>query len=95
MISVKNLFDNDDVKIIDRKGNISVVEFQRDVSVNKLTAMSEYFAAKMNVKRRQVVIQLQGDEYVTSAGAMQWMAGNIESKTNVKGVGDLLGKAIK
>ena len=26
MISVKNLFDNDDVKIIDRKGNISVVE---------------------------------------------------------------------
>ena len=86
MISVKNLFDNDDVKIIDRKGNISVVEFQRDVSVNKLTAMSEYFAAKMNVRRRQVVIQLQGDEYVTSAGAMQWMAGNIESKTNVKGV---------
>ena len=52
MISVRNLFDNDDVKIIDRKGNISVVEFQRDVSVNKLTAMSEYFAAKMNVRRR-------------------------------------------
>ena len=52
MISVKNLFDNDDVKIIDRKGNISVVEFQRDVSVNKLTAMSEYFAAKMNVKKK-------------------------------------------
>ena len=95
MISVKNLFDNDDVKIIERKGNISVVEYQRDVSVNKLTAMSEYFAAKMNVKRRQVLIQLQGDEYVTSAGAMQWMAGNIESKTNVKGVGDFLGKAIK
>ena len=95
MISVRNLFDNDDVKIIDRKGNISVVEFQRDVSVNKLTAMSEYFAAKMNVRRRQVVIQLQGDEYVTSAGAMQWMAGNIESKTNVKGVGDFIGKAIK
>ena len=95
MISVKNLFDNDDVKIIERKGNISVVEFQRDVSVNKLTAMSEYFAAKMNVRRRQVVIQLQGDEYVTSAGAMQWMAGNIESKTNVKGVGDLFSKAVR
>ena len=95
MISVKNLFDNDDVKIIERKGNIAVIEFQRDVSVNKITAMSEYYAAKMNVRRRQVVIQLQGDEYITSAGAMQWMAGNIESKTNVKGVGDFLGKAIK
>ena len=66
-----------------------------DASVNKLTAMSEYYAAKMNVRRRQVVIQLQGDEYVTSAGAMQWMAGNIESKTNIKGVGDFIGKAIK
>ena len=32
---------------------------------------------------------------MTSSGAMQWMAGNIESKTNVKGVGDFLGKAIK
>lgn len=95
MISVKNLFDNDDVKIIERKGNIAVLEFQRDVSVNKASAMAEYFAAKMNVRRRQVVIQMQGDEYITSAGAMQWIAGNIETKSNVKGVGDFIGKAIK
>ena len=95
MITIKNLFDNDDVKIIEKKRNISVLEYQRDVSVNKLTAMSEYYAAKMNVRRRQVVIQLNGDEYLTSSGALQWMAGNIESKTNVKGVGDFLGKAIK
>lgn len=95
MITIKNLFDNDDVKIIEKKGNISVLEYQRDVSVNKLTAMSEYYASKMNVRRRQVVIQLNGDEYITSSGALQWMAGNIESKTNVKGVGDFLGKAIK
>lgn len=95
MITIKNLFDNDDVKIIEKKGNISVLEYQRDVSVNKLTAMSEYYAAKMNVRRRQIVIQLNGDEYLTSSGALQWMAGNIESKTNVKGVGDFLGKAIK
>lgn len=95
MITIKNLFDNDDVKIIEKKGNISVLEYQRDVSVNKLTAMSEYYASKMNVRRRQVVIQLNGDEYITSSGALQWMAGNIESKTNIKGVGDFLGKAIK
>lgn len=88
MITIKNLFDNDDVKIIEKKGNISVLEYQRDVSVNKFTAMSEYYASKMNVRRRQVVIQLNGDEYITSSGALQWMAGNIESKTNIKGVGD-------
>ena len=95
MISVKNLFDNDDVKIIERIGNISVIEQQRDLSVNKVTAMSEYYASKMNVRRRQVIIKMQDDEYITSSGAMQWMAGNIESKTNIKGVGDFLGKAIK
>ena len=95
MISVKNLFDNDDVKIIERIGNISVIEYQRDLSVNKVTAMSEYYASKMNVRRRQVIIKMQDDEYITSSGAMQWMAGNIEAKTNIKGVGDFLGKAIK
>ena len=57
--------------------------------------MSEYYASKMNVRRRQVIIKMQDDEYITSSGAMQWMAGNIESKTNIKGVGDFLGKAIK
>ena len=95
MISVKNLFDNDDVKIIERIGNISVIEYQRDLSVNKVTAMSEYFAAKMNVRRRQVVIQLQGDEYVTSAGAMQWMAGSVGATTGIKGVGDFASKIFK
>ena len=95
MVKIRNLFENDDVKITEKKGNIAVVEFQRDVSVNKMTAMSEYYAAKMNVKRRQVVIQLQGDEYITSAGAMQWVAGKVEASTNVKGIGDFLGKAIK
>ena len=95
MFNIKNLFDNDDVNVIEKKGNISVLEFKRDVSVNKYTAMSEYYASKMNVRRRQVVIELNGDEYVTSAGAMQWMAGNIESKSNVKGIGDFFGKAIK
>ena len=57
--------------------------------------MSEYFAAKMNVKRRQALIQLNNSEFITSAGAMQWIAGNIEAKTDVKGVGDFLGKALK
>ena len=32
MISVNNLFDNDDVKIIEEKGNISVIEFQKETA---------------------------------------------------------------
>ena len=65
------------------------------MSVNKYTAMDEYFAAEMNIKRRQTLIELRNSEFVTSAGAMQWTVGNVESKTDVKGVGDFLGKAIK
>lgn len=95
MVSIKNLFENDDVRTIEKKDNISVIEFQRDVSVNKMTAMYEYYSSKMNVKRRQVLIELNNSEFVTSAGAMQWLVGNIESKTDVKGVGDFLEKAIK
>ena len=95
MISIKNLFENDDVKVIERRENISVIEYQRDVSVNKSSAINEYFASKMNVRRRQVLIELNNSEFITSAGAMQYAAGNIESKTNVKGVGDFIGKAIK
>ena len=91
MVSIKNLFENDDVRTIEKRENISVIEFQRDVSVNKLTAINEYFAAKMNVRRRQVLIELNNSEFITSAGAMQWLVGNIESKTDVKGVGDFLG----
>lgn len=95
MVTIKNLFENDDVKTIEKRDNISVIEFQRDVSVNKFTAINEYYASKMNVKRRQVLIELNNSEFITSAGAMQWTVGNVESKTDLKGVGDFLGKAIK
>jgi len=95
MVTIKNLFDNDDVKIVEEQGEIRVIEYQKDLSVNKVTAMSEYFASKMNVKRRQAIIQMNNSEYITSAGAMQWITGNISSKTDIKGVGDFFGKAIK
>ena len=78
MVSIKNLFENDDVKTIEKRDNITVIEFQRDVSVNKYTAMDEYFAAEMNIKRRQTLIELRNSEFVTSAGAMQWTVGNVE-----------------
>ncbi len=49
----------------------------------------------MNIRKRQVLIQLEDDEYILSAGAMQWMLGNVQAVADVKGVGDFIGKAIK
>src|SRR5699024_352965 len=59
-------------------------------------AMEEYFMAKMDVRRKQILCTLDGSEGVTvQAGAMQWMAGNIQATTGVKGAGDLFGKLAK
>lgn len=52
--------------------------------------------SKMNVKRRQVVIDIDSNHSaIIQAGAMQWMAGNVQATSGVKGIGDLFGKAIK
>lgn len=95
MYQIKNFLDNDDIRVAEEKGNIKIVEYLRDLSVNPATAITQYYAAQMNVRKRQALIELKGDEYVTSAGAMQWMLGNVESVTDVKGVGDFIGKALK
>ena len=52
--------------------------------------------SKMNVRRRQVVIDISREHSaVIQAGAMQWMGGNVQATSGVKGLGDLFGKAIK
>lgn len=96
MYNIKNLFDNDDVRIADERAGMKVIEYKRDLSVMPSSAETSYFAAKMNVRKRQLVIELDGsEEYTLSSGAMQWMVGDVQAAADVKGVGDFLGKAIK
>ncbi len=95
MFSISNFFDNDDVKTIAQLGAFWVVEYQRDLSVTQVDAMSAYFSSKMNVRRRQVVCDVGKSNVTVQAGAMQWTVGNVNATTGVKGVGDLLGKAIR
>ena len=94
MYKIKNYFDNDDVKIIAQKGPFSVVEYQRDLSVTPATATVAYFSNMMNVRKRQVICNVQNG-ITLQAGAMQWMVGNVNSTTGVKGVGDFLSKAVR
>ena len=49
----------------------------------------------MNVRRRQVICDLKKANITLQAGAMQWMVGNVNATTGIKGVGDLFGKAIR
>ena len=95
MYQIKNFFDNDDVKVIDSLGAFSVVEYQRDLSVLPQNAMTAYYLSQMNVRKRQVVCNLEKANVTVQAGAMQWTVGNVNATTGLKGVGDFLGKAMR
>ena len=92
---IENL-QNENRKYAKSIENFHVLEYVQDASVSPMNAMNEYFMSKMNVRRRQVVIDIDKDHSaVIQAGAMQWMGGNVQATSGVKGIGDFLGKALK
>jgi uncharacterized protein (AIM24 family) len=94
MVTCKNLYDNKNIGVVEERGGIKVLEYKKDLSVNATNAMSSYFASQMNVRRRQVLIELKDNAYTISAGAMQWTSGAVSMVADVKGLGDLFGKAL-
>ena len=95
MYQIKNFTDNDDMKVIDSLGAFSVIEYQRDLSVLPQTAMTAYYCNQMNVRKRQVVVDVAKSNVTVQAGAMQWTVGNVNATTGLKGMGDFLGKAMR
>ena len=95
MYTIKNFTDNDDINIIAQAGAFTVIEYKRDLSVTPQTAATAFFSAHMNVRKRQVICDLKKANITTQAGAMQWMLGDVNATTGVKGVGDFFGKAVR
>lgn len=95
MYQIKNLLENDDIRVLTELGPFTVIEYLRDLSVSPANAATTYFASEMNVRRRQVICDLKKANITLQAGAMQWMVGNVNATTGIKGVGDLFGKAIR
>ncbi len=94
-IEIKGL-ENEQRKIVDTLDNFSVLEYEKDPSVAPGNAIDQYYMGLMGVRKRHVVIKIDGGHAATvQAGAMQWMAGNVYSTTGIKGVGDMLGKLVK
>lgn len=94
MVTCKNLYENKNIEVVAARGDVKVLEYKKDLSVNSTNAMASYFASEMNVRKRQVLIELKGSAYTISAGAMQWTSGTVTMAADVKGFGDLLGKAL-
>lgn len=96
MYRINNLANEKSHVVTERKGVFSILEHTTDYSVAPDNAMNEYFMSRMNVKRRQVIAQLDGKVgLILQAGAMQWTVGNLQATTGIKGVGDFLGKMVK
>lgn len=58
MYKINNFLDNDGVKVLDKLGAFSVIDYQRDLSVTPETDITAYFSAQMNVRKRQLLCDL-------------------------------------
>jgi len=95
MYKLNNFLTNDDIVVLDSKGPFKIIEYKRDLSVTPYNAATAFFAEQMNARKRQVVCDLNVSGVTVQAGAMQWMVGNVEQTSGIKGAGDLFAKAIK
>ena len=94
-MKVNNLYNNSNLKKIGEGGPFSIFEWQQDMSITPGNAVEAYFMKEMNYKKRQVLCKVNGDALRFQAGAMQWIAGNIEMSSGIKGAGNLFGKMVK
>ena len=83
MFSINNLFNNANMQCINQLGQYRVFEHQKDLSVSPYNAETAYFSAEMNVRRRQVLVELNNTSCKLQAGAMQWMLGNVSMQSGV------------
>lgn len=94
MITYKNLYNNRNMIQIDELGCVKVFEHIKDLSVETPEqALAAYYASEMNIRKRQVLIELNDTAFTISAGKMQWTTGTVDMSADVKGIGDLIGKA--
>lgn len=91
-----NLFKASDAhEIVANAGRFYLLEYGKDISVTPETAGAAFFAAKMNVHKKQVIARLNNDGgVIVQAGAMQMMIGKLRAATNVNGAGDLMRKFV-
>ena len=81
--------------VVEKLGRFSVIEYEKDLSVTPDSAQNAWFASSMNIRKRQVMADLDDDHgVIVQAGAMQMMLGQVDMVTGIKGVGDLMKKAV-
>lgn len=95
MINILNMEDNENVFVSDEKANFQVIEYKFSYGAKtKEDAIDNYYLNRAKFLKKQLLITLNNESVCVNARSMQYMAGEIKIKTNVKNVGDLIGKTI-
>ena len=94
MVETNLFMESENHRITETVKNFSVLEYDRDLSVTELNAEQQYFASKMNIRKKQLAVRLEDSGVVLQAGAMQIMMGKIRVSTNVTGAMDLMKKMV-
>ena len=90
---IKNFWDNDDVKVISQEKGFTVIEYQKDLSVTPDSAQIAYFSGLMDIRRKTLMCDLKVSDVTIQPGAMQFMVGDVQATTGIKGAGDFLKKS--
>ena len=59
MVNVNNFFNNPNIKTINSLGNVKVLEYQKDFTMNPMAAEPLYYCDRMGVRKRQVAFELK------------------------------------
>ena len=98
-VTYKNIKDNPNLTFLGSHGCFSVYEHRQDLSTEIAVAELQYFMHQMNIRKRQVLAELNGNSIKMQAGAMQWIAGNVSCETGLgsgaKAVGNFMKGLIK
>lgn len=92
MYQIFNLINSPNVTLLEKAGPFTVIEHQQQQSVEPDRAQEVYFASKVNIRQRQLVCSIDEQGVAIQPGLMQWMVGNVQATTGLKGVTDLIGK---
>lgn len=95
MYTIHNLVNNDDVVILEKKGAYSVIEYKKDLSITPNNAMLAYYCSEMNIRKRQLLCDLNISDVTIQPGAMQMMVGDVKATTGIKGVRDFGAKLFR
>ena len=98
-VTCKNIKDNPNLTLLGSSGCFSAYEHRQDLSCDFSSAPLQFFLQQMNIRKRQVLAELNGNAIKMQAGAMQWISGNVSSETGLgsgtKAIGNFMKGLIK